>query len=183
MVGEKMIAFDESVHVIGLRNAAFFVYQLFLESFAADFPIPREQCGLPIPTPPEAWRQYVAFYKWSDTTFEPVGFCNWIRYGDVYLEGGMCVRRNFYRRLPKEQWDACKARGGIAQIITQTAERELDDCFAWFGYCGDKKSYAVHARVGYQSTDRPYLIVKWFHEPDAQLKRELIDRTAAIGPF
>jgi hypothetical protein len=178
-----MTAFDESVHVIGLRNAAFFASQLFLESFAAGFPIPREQCGLPISTPPEAWRQYVAFYKWSDGALETVGFCNWIRYGDVYLEGGMCVRKNFYRRLPKEHWNACKARGGIAQIILRTAERELNDCLAWFGYCGDKKSQAVHACVGYQSTDRPYLIVKWLREPDAQLKRELIDRIAAIGPF
>ncbi len=107
------------------------------------FPVPRDNCGLSIPTPPENWRQYVAFYKWPDGAIEAVGFCNWIKYGEVYLEGGMCVRRNFYRRLPRQHWDACKDSGGLAQIIMESAARELTDCSAWFGYCGDKKAMLV----------------------------------------
>jgi hypothetical protein len=178
-----MQAFDESLAVIGMRNASFFASQLFLDSFAVPFPIPRENCGLPIPTPPNVWHQYVALYRWSESAIETVGFCNWIRYGDVYLEGGMCVRRDFYRRLPKAHWSDCKARGGIAQVMMQSAAGDLNDCSAWFGYCGDKKAYIVDARVGYQPTDKKYLIVKWFRDLDISQRRSLIDQVAEIGPF
>ena len=178
-----MTSFADSLYVVGLRNAKFFAADLFRECFASDFPVPQEASSLSISTPRDDWHQYVAFYKWSEASIEAVGFCNWIRHGDVYLEGGMCVRRNFYRRLPSPHWDECKQRGGVAQIMMETAAEELNDCIAWFGYCGDKKAYVVDARIGYQPTDRPYVIVKWFRDVSAERKQELIDRIAAIGPF
>ena len=178
-----MSIFDSPFTVIGLANAEFFAAALFYESFRIPFPVPRDNSGLSIPTPPRNWRQYVAFYRRSDECIEPVGFCNWIRHGEVYLEGGLCVKRNFYRRLPTTHWNECRERGGIAQIMIETAARELNDCVAWFGYCGDKKSYIVNARVGYQRTRHKYLIVKWFEQIPDNRKRELEDRMAAIGPF
>jgi hypothetical protein len=178
-----MNSFSESLHIVGFKNAAFFASDLFRECFALPFPVPQDLSALPIPTPSHHWHQYVAFYKWSETSLEPVGFCNWIRYGDVYLEGGMCVRKNFYRRLPREHWNECRALGGVAQLMMETAERELNDCIAWFGYCGDKKAYLVDSRVGYRRTDRPFLIVKWFQEVPAARQREVEDLIAAIGPF
>ena len=178
-----MNAFQDSLAVIGLRNAAFFASELFFDSFRSAFPVPRDNCGLPIPTPPEAWHQYVALYKWPDARIETVGFCNWIRYGDVYLEGGMCVRTDFYRRLPRGHWQECKGRGGIAEIMMRQAALELDDCTAWFGYCGDRKAYLVDMRVGYGATNRKYLIAKWFRETDAGTKDRLVDKIAEIGPF
>jgi hypothetical protein len=125
----------------------------------------------------------VAFYKWPHDAIEVVGFCNWIRYRDVYLEGGMCVKRNFYRRLPKDHWLACRDAGGIAQIMMNSAARELNDCVAWFGYCGDKKAMIVNLRGGFARTRNKYLIVKWFSEVPADAKNALIDQMAAIGPF
>jgi hypothetical protein len=178
-----MRSFRESINVTGFANAEFFAADLFYDSFAIHFPVPREHCGLSIPTPARNWRQYVAFYKWPDDTIEPVGFCNWIRYGNVYLEGGMCVRRNFYRRLPKQHWDACKDAGGVAQIIMESAARELTDCAAWFGYCGDKKALVVDLRVGYEPTHHEYLIVKWLADISEGDKRSVIDGIAEIGPF
>jgi hypothetical protein len=178
-----MKSFAESLHVARFSNAEFFAGSLFYESFAIPFPVPRDSCGLSIPTPPENWHQYVAFYKWSHASIEPVGFCNWIRYGDVYLEGGMCVKRNFYRRLSRDHWDACRAGGGVAQMIMEAAARDLDDCSAWFGYCGDKKASIVDARVGYVPTRYKYLIVKWFSQLAEAEKRTLEDKIAAIGAF
>jgi hypothetical protein len=177
------VRFAEALHVLGLPNAAFFASELFFESFGHRFPVPRDNCGLPIATPPQNWRQYVAFYKWASNHIEPVGFCNWIRYDDVYLEGGMCVRKDFYRRLPKDQWAECKARGGVAQIIMEIASGELNDCAAWFGYCGDKKAFIVDSRVGYKPTEYQYLIVKWFRDVPLAEKRRLERIVAAIGPF
>lgn len=177
-----MSGFDAAIRVQQFRNAEFFASALFYDSFRQPFPVPREHC-MTFPTPLENWRQYVAFYQRSADRFEPVGFCNWIRYGDVYLEGGMCVKRNFYRQLPKEQWDECRARGGIAQIIMETAARELDDCLAWFGFCGDKKAYIVDTRVGYQPTRHQHLIVKWFADLAEERKRALEDQIATLGRF
>lgn len=175
--------FEESLAVVRFGNAEFFARDLFFESFRAPFPVPRDQCGLPIDTAADKWHQFVAFYRWSETHFEPVGFCNWIRHGDVYLEGGMCVRRNFYRRLPRAHWDACKARGGVAQIMMETAATQLTDCAAWFGYCGDKQAYRVDSRVGYEPTRHHFLIVKWFRALPPEEREALVDRIAQIGPF
>ncbi|OLC66707.1 MAG: hypothetical protein AUH79_05780 [Betaproteobacteria bacterium 13_1_40CM_4_64_4] len=178
-----MKSFDDSLHASFFRNAQYFAADLFYESFAIPFPVPRENAGLSIPTPPENWWQEVAFYKWSESHLEPVGFCNWIRYADCYLCGGMCVRNDFYRRLPREHWLVCRERGGVAQIMLETAFRELTDCVAWFGYCGDKKAYIVDIRAGYRPTRHPCVIVKWNADiADAQ-RRELEDRIASIGPF
>src|SRR5258706_7400810 len=105
--------FIDAFHVERFANAQFFAADLFRESFASDFPVPRENSGLAIPTPPGNWHQFVAFYRWSASHIEPVGFCNWIRYDDVYLEGGMCVKRNFYRRLPREHSVECRSQVSV----------------------------------------------------------------------
>jgi hypothetical protein len=181
--GGVATAFDSALHVAFFPNAKYFAADLFYESFRIAFPVPRDNAGLSIPTPPENWRQEVAFYKWPDGRIEAVGFCNWIRYDDCYLCGGMCVRASFYRRMPKEHWDACRDRGGIAQIVLETAFATLTDCTAWFGYCGDRKAYIVDLRAGYQPTRHRYLIVKWNAELSEAEKRALEDRFAAIGPF
>jgi hypothetical protein len=176
-------SFAESLRIFDAGNAERYAADLFRESFNAPFPVPRENAGLAIPTPPESWRQYVALYRWPDGAEETVGFCNWIKHGEVYLEGGMCVKRTFYRRLPREQFRECNAAGGIAQLVMEQAARELTDCAAWFGYCGDAKALAVDLRVGYVPTEHKHLIVKWFGNVPEETRRRLIERIAAIGPF
>jgi hypothetical protein len=178
-----MASFAESLRIFDAGNAERYAADLFRESFNAPFPVPRENAGLAIPTPPENWRQYVALYRWPDGTEEAVGFCNWIKHGEVYLEGGMCVKKTFYRRLPREHFRECNAAGGIAQLVMEQAARELTDCTAWFGYCGDAKALAVDLRVGYVPTEHKHLIVKWFRDVPEETRRQLIERIAAIGPF
>ncbi len=180
---ERSPGFMESLRIFLSPNAAAHASELFRESFGGDFPVPRAEAGLSIPTPPENWRQYVAIYRWPDGQEETVGFCNWIKHGDVYLEGGMCVRKNFYRRLPRDHFRDCQARGGIAQLMMEQAATELTDCTAWFGYCGDAKAMAVDRRVGFEPTEFSNLIVKWFRPlPEAE-GRALIKAIADVGPF
>jgi hypothetical protein len=178
-----MPAFDQSIRIFDAGNAAALAAELFRESFHADFPVPRDPAGLSIPTPPQNWRQYVALYRWPDGREETVGFCNWIKHGEVYLEGGMCVQKTFYRRMPREHFRECQAQGGIAQIMMATAARELTDCKAWFGYCGDAKALAVDLRAGYVPTAHKHLIVKWFAQLPEGERARLIESIAAIGPF
>lgn len=178
-----METLDERLRIREVANAAELAGELFYDSFRVPFPIPRDNCGLSIPTPPENWHQYVASYRWPDGKDEAVGFCNWIRYRDVYLEGGMCVRGNFYRRLPKEHYREISRRGGLAQMMMQAASERLNDCKAWFGFCGDPKALAVDLRFGYETTHQHQRIVKWFAAVDPEEKRRLIDEVAKIGPF
>jgi hypothetical protein len=95
----------------------------------------------------------------------------------------MCVRENVYRRLPREHFREIRERGGIAQMMMETAARELNDAIAWFGHCGDAKAMAVDLRAGYVTTNHKHVIVKWFREVPAQERQQLIDSIAAIGPF
>ena len=179
-----MRSFMDAVSVVDFPNARYFAEDLFRESFNSDFPTPPMlSTSAGVQEAARTWHQYVAFYKWSETHIEPVGFCNWIRHDDVYLEGGMCVRRNFYRRLPKDQWAQCKQLGGIAQIVMETAATELNDAQAWFGYCGDKKAFIVDSRVGYVPTRHSFLIVKWYRDLSMSQKQALEDKIAVLGPF
>ena len=178
-----MSGFRDHLRIFDAGNAERYAAELFRERFNAPFPVPRENAGLAIPTPPQHWRQYVALYRWPDATEETVGFCNWIKHGEVYLEGGMCVRKSFYRRLPKEEFRECNAAGGVAQLVMEKAARELTDCKAWFGYCGDAKAMAVDLRVGYVPTRHKHLIVKWFQDLPQAEREALIDSIARIGPF
>jgi hypothetical protein len=176
-------SFAESTYFLGLRDASFFATDLFLEAFRQPFPVPRDSGGLPIRTATGDWRQYVAFYKWSETWIEPVAFANFIRHDDVWLEGGLCARRHFYRRLPAAHWRECKARGGIVRMLLEAAAGELNEAAAWFGYCGDAKSRLLAERIGYVQTRHPRLMVKWFRELPEEARRALEAKIAAIGAF
>jgi hypothetical protein len=175
-------SFAESTFVLGMRDASFFASGLFFEAFGQAFPKHRATTGLSIPTPPDSWHQYVAFYKWSETNVEPVAFANFIRYGDVYLEGGLCARRNFYRRLPPAHWRECKERGGIVQVLLEQAIRELDDADAWFGHSSNNPAWLVNERLGFEVTRQQYLKVKWFRD-HRKRRREIEDQINAIGSF
>jgi len=179
----NMEALGDRLRIFEASNAAELASELFFECFRLAFPVPRDNCGLSIPTPPGNWHQYVARYRWPDGAEETVGFCNWIRHGDVYLEGGMCVRKSFYRRMPRPHWKQCSEQGGLAQMMMQAASERLDDCKAWFGFCGDAKALAVDLRFGYQLTQYDKLIVKWFAELPQREKQALVDSIASIGPF
>jgi hypothetical protein len=167
-------SFRDRFHVARFANAAYFAAELFRESFGSAFPAPPQGSG---------WAQYVAFYRWDDGLIEPVGFCNYLPFETTWLEGGLCVRRTFYSRLPTSEGEECRALGGVAQLIMEAAARELDDCDAWFAYIGDDRSLKVCIRVGYRPTERQYVMVKWFRALPAERRLELIERVAALGPF
>jgi hypothetical protein len=168
--------FKERLHVQRFDNAVYFAGPLFPGIFQQPFPNP----------PPEAspsWAQYVAFFRWGEDQIEPVGFCNFLPYENLWLEGGLCVRRNFYARLPPGLSEECRATGGVAQLIMEAAAKELDDRTAWFAYVGDAQSLKVCTRCGYEATNRKYVIAKWFRECSQEDKSALIERVAALGPF
>jgi len=171
------------IEVFRTQDAASYAASLFFRRFRQPFPVPQVNCGLSIPTPPENWRQYVAVYRAPGAAVETIGFCNWIRHGDAYLGGGLCVDETAYRRMDPEDFRYCRGRGGIAQMLIEHAAGELNDCSAWFAYVGDRKSMAVTLRSGYERTGHPYIIARWFKPLSVVEKQAMIDRIAAIGAF
>ena len=167
-------SFRDCFHVERFANAAYFAAELFRESFGSAFPVPPDEAR---------WAQYVAFYRWEDGRVEPVGFCNYLPFESVWLEGGLCVRRTFYSRLPSPHGEECRAMGGVAQLIMEAAARDLADCDAWFAYIGDARSLKVCTRVGYGPTGRGFVMVKWFRALPPEREAALVDRVAALGPF
>ena len=176
-------SFVESTFVVHMRDASFFATELFFEAFGQPFPKPRDSTGLSIPTPHDTWHQFVAFFKWSETHIEPVAFVNYIRFNDVYLEGGLCARRSFYRRLSPQHWQQCKEYGGVIRILMERSMRDLNDADAWFGHTSSNPAWLVGSKLGFEATRYPYLKVKWSRDlPDAR-KREIEDQVNAIGSF
>lgn len=166
--------FRDRFRVQRFADAAYFAGELFRESFGSAFPVPPDGGG---------WAQYVAFYRWDDGRIEPVGFCNYLPFGSLWLEGGLCVRRTFYGRLPAAHGEECRALGGVAQLIMEAAAADLQDCDAWFAYIGDARSLKVCTRVGYRPTGRQYVMVKWFATLPAERQAALVEQVAALGPF
>lgn len=178
-----MTTFNDALKVFQTKDAASYAGALFQESFNRAFPIPIAYKILDTQIQPEDWRQFVAIYTWPNGTEECVGFCNWIKYKDVYLEGGLAVQKNFYRRLAKPHFAECSALGGIAQIAMEMAATKLTDCTAWFGYCGDLKALRVDLRAGFVQTAHPYLLVKWMQALSVPEQQAWIDDVTRIGPF
>ncbi len=168
--------FSVDFYVHRFSNAAYFARELFEDSFRSPFPVPPTDCE-------PKWAQYVAFYRWPDDRIEVVGFCNYLPFQEVWLEGGLCVRRTFYSRLSQPHAEECRASGGVAQLIMEHAAGELCRRDAWFAYIGDTRSQKVCTRVGYESTDRQYLMVKWFGDVSETRRAELVDHVAQLGPF
>ncbi len=179
----ELTALPPGLKVFRAIDAASIASDLFQSAFNSAFPLPHACKVLDIEITTQDWYQYVALYTWPDGSEECVGFCNWIKYRNTYLEGGLAVKKDFYRSLPKSEFARFNERGGVAQIIMETAAAQLDDCVAWFGYCGDAKALKVDLRVGFVQLEHPYLIVKWIKDlPDAD-KVALIDEITRIGEF
>jgi len=174
---------DSSLEIFRTEDAKAYAAELFTKRFRIPFPVPRDRCGLSIPTPPENWRQYVATYRWPDGRVETVGFSNWIRYGDAYLQGGLCVAESAYRHMPRQHFAACRARGGIANAIMAKAATEINDCKAWFGYVGDPRSMAVALRAAFERTRHRFILVKWFADLPEKERKSLVASIARIGAF
>lgn len=181
--GRQSSELDGRLTIRLLADASAYAADLFRESFGTAFPTPHAIRYGAVQAQPEDWLQGVALYRWPDGAEECVGFANWIRFRNAYLGGALCVKRNFYRRLPRAHFAECNRRGGIAQMIMEFGDRLLTHCDGWFAYCGDTKSLRVNARVGFVPTAYPYIIVKWVRPPDETTRRALIDEVAALGPF
>ena len=137
--------------------------------------------------PPDVPRHFVTAYfsppdaRVRDATV--VAYVHHRAYEEVYLGGGMCVDERIYRRMPKWLFEAVRAEGGLATIVTRTAISMLDDSPACFGHVGESRARQADLRTGFVDTGRPHLMVFWRRELPEEEKQRLIDKVEAVGPF
>ena len=161
---------EKRIKIVRVDQAGFFITDLFKKSFG----------DLPPATPVH----YIAFYKSSPSTFEAIGYYHVDYRGKYALVGGLCVDRQFYRKL----WSGRRPillgkHRGVAEKLVRAALEDAEEHKAFFAYTGNPLSQAIIHRVGFVETRHKYLMVKWLKSLPEEEKEKIITEVVAIGPF
>lgn len=155
-----------------VRDASRLAGELFRKSF-----------GHGVPDYP---RHFVLLYSPPDGDADAaprvVAYVHHMRFGDVYLGGGLCVDPAAYRSLPKAIFAGVRDAGGLATVIVQDSFALLDGA-AVFERVGDLRSLAATKRAGFEETGREKLLAHWMKPLSASEKETILDRVEAHGPF
>jgi hypothetical protein len=162
-------AIDEIIRVERVKNAEFYVGDLFRRRFGGD--------------PPDYPIHFVAFYRFAPSRLQAIGYVHYMVFEDSYLCGGLVIDERLYRRMESRHRRVVKASGGIAEILLRAAMVELADAAAIWGYVGDLLSEKVNVRVGLRRTAHRYLMVHWSKPLAQEDEDQRLARVAALGPF
>jgi hypothetical protein len=58
-----------------------------------------------------------------------------------------------------------------------------DRCEAYFGYCGDRRAWDVDMAAGFEPTEHEKLIARWHKPLHENVRRALVAKAHALGPF
>jgi len=148
----------------------FMVGDLFRRKFASD--------------PPDVSHHIVALYRADDGGLHVAGYSHMRPFGDIYLSGGSCSNGEVIRRMTDAERDALYAAGGTWHLILKYSfARFADRCDAFFGHCGDRRALEVALGAGFEMTAHQHLIVHWHKPLHEVVRRALVAKAAAIGPF
>lgn len=163
------ISLDEIIRVERVKNAEFYVGDLFRRKFGGD--------------PPDYPIHFVAFYRFAPSRLQTIGYVHYMVFEDSYLCGGLVIDDRLYRRMESGHRMVVREVGGIAEILLRAAMVELADAAAIWGYVGDLLSEKVNVRVGLRRTAHRYLMVHWSKPLAQEDKDQRLARVAALGPF
>jgi len=141
----------------------------------------RRKFGTP---PPEVGRHLVALHRGADGGVRLAGYSHMRPFGEVYLSGGSCSDGETIRAMPEEQRVAIQSAGGVWYLILKYAfERFAGCCDAFFGHCGDARALQVAHAAGFVDAGHPHLIVHWHKPLHDTIRRALVAKVEALGPF
>lgn len=153
-----------------IDDADFLVASLFRRKFAAP--------------PPDVGRHLVALYRDGSGALRLAGYSHMRPFGEVYLSGGSCSDGETIRLMAPEQRDAIHAAGGIWYLILKYAfARYADCCDVFFGHCGDARALGVATAAGFVSAGHEHLIAHWHKPLHENIRRALVAKVHALGPF
>lgn len=135
--------------------------------------------------PPDVGRHLIAFYKPAGgATTRVAGYSHMRRFGEVYLSGGSCTDGDTVRSMrPEERRLLTEAGGVLHQILMYAFARYADCCDAFFGHCGDRRALEVVTGAGFVSAGHEHLIVRWHKPLHENIRRALVAKVHALGPF
>jgi hypothetical protein len=155
---------------VDAHTSEFLVGDLFRRKFGA--------------APPDVAHHLVALYRDDERGLQIAGYSHMRPFGDIYLSGGSCSDGNVIRRMPQPERDALYGAGGTWFLILEYAfERYADRCDAFFGHCGDARALQVALAAGFELTEHQHLIVHWHKPLHEVVRRALVAKAHAIGPF
>lgn len=134
--------------------------------------------------PPEVGRHLVALHRDADGALRLAGYSHMRAFGDVYLSGGSCSNGETIRAMPEAQRQAIIDAGGVWYLILKYAfTRYADNCDAFFGHCGDRRALEVATAAGFVPAGPLHLIAHWHKPLHENIRRALVAKVEALGPF
>lgn len=134
--------------------------------------------------PPDTPRHVVALYRDDAGAVHLAGYSHMRPFGDVYLSGGSCTNGETLRRMTEHEREALQAAGGVWYLILKYAfAKYADDCDAYFGHCGDPRALVVAQEAGFVKLEHEHLIAHWHKPLHETVRRALIAKVHALGPF
>ena len=151
-------------------DAEFLVGSLFQRKFLAP--------------PPDVGHHLVALYRHADGALRVAGYSHMRAFGEVYLSGGSCSDGETIRAMSDAHREAIQAAGGVWYLILKYAfARYAGDCDAFFGHCGDRRALEVAHAAGFVDTGPEHVIAHWHKPLHENVRRALIAKVEALGPF
>lgn len=134
--------------------------------------------------PPLAGHHLVALHRADDGVARVAGYSHAGEFGDVCLIGGACTDGPVMRCLPPAHAGAIRAAGGVWYLLIKYMfARYADRCEAFFGYCGDPRALEVDLAAGFVPAGPQHLLVHWHKPLHDNVRRALIAKVDALGPF
>ncbi|GMU44883.1 MAG: hypothetical protein IT479_07765 [Xanthomonadales bacterium] len=144
-------------------------------------PLFRRKFGSP---PPAVGHHLVALHRDEVGALRVCGYAHAGEFGDVCLIGGACTDGEVMRALPLSHAQAIRAAGGVWYLLIKYMfARYAGRCEAFFGYCGDPRALEVDLAAGFVQVAPPYLLAHWHKELPEVVRRALIAKVQALGPF
>lgn len=151
-------------------DGPFFVSDLFQRKFGG--------------APPAVPHHLVAFVRLPSQRLAPACYAHFMPFGDIMLVGGVCTDGDVLRELPEAERQAIAQCGGLyLHLLSFGFRRFAARCEAYFGYCGDARAEEVNLAAGFVRTEHAHLLVNFHRDTHEVMRRALIAKAAAIGPF
>jgi len=134
--------------------------------------------------PPAHPHHLAAFHRRSDGSLRLLSYSHMYPFGDIYLSGGACTDGDVIRAMPETEREALSAAGGARRwVLAYALQRFADRCDAFFAYSGHPRARQICEELGFVDTGQPYLLAHWHKPLHANLRRALLAKAAALGPF
>lgn len=134
--------------------------------------------------PPATPHHVVSFYRAPDGALWPASYVHFRPFGDIYLVGGASTDGDVLRRMTESERAAVQEGGGLyLQALRWAFARYADRCDAYFGYCGDARAWDVDMAAGFEPTGHEKLIARWHKPLHENVRRALVAKAHALGPF